>query len=206
MTSVQVSGQTGRYACERARLRDAHPRRCHQPLRSRGVSTLPAATDSARHDLPAGAPGDAPLPGASARQAVRRLTRRATVFTGRGSRSELWWVALLNAVAWLGAGALTVVAARIGDAIRPSRASDLGLSPGPVLGVLIVLTLLTLYALVPLLAVSARRLHDANLPTWWLLLALVPGLGALALLVLLTLPSDPEGTRFDRAPAEPTPG
>ncbi|WP_432457192.1 DUF805 domain-containing protein [Cellulomonas iranensis] len=163
------------------------------------MTTLPAPADTAPTDPLA---DDAPLPSASARQAVRRLTRRATVFTGRASRSEAWWVVLLNALVWLGAGALTVVAALIGDAVRPSRSSDLGLSPGPVLGVLIVLALLTLYVLVtlvPLLALSARRLHDANLPAWWLLLAVVPGLGALALLVLLALPSNPAGARFDRA-------
>ncbi|MDQ0425537.1 MULTISPECIES: DUF805 domain-containing protein [Cellulomonas] len=169
------------------------------------MTTLPAETDAARTDPLA---HDAPLPGATVRQAVQRVTRRATVFTGRASRSELWWVVLLNALVWLGAGALTVVAARIGDAIRPSRSSDLGLSPGPVLGVLIVLALLTLYVLVtlvPLFAVSARRLHDANLPAWWLLLAVVPGLGALALLVLLALPSNPAGARFDRASTERAP-
>lgn len=39
----------------------------------------------------------------------------------------------------------------------------------------------------PSAAVSVRRLHDTNNSGWWLLLAFIPLLGAIALLVLFVL-------------------
>ncbi len=45
--------------------------------------------------------------------------------------------------------------------------------------------------LVPSLAAAVRRLHDTDRSGWWLLIALIPLVGAIALLVLLAL----EGTK-----------
>ncbi|VEW10581.1 Predicted membrane protein [Brevibacterium casei] len=51
--------------------------------------------------------------------------------------------------------------------------------------------------LVPTLAISWRRLHDANLagPFWFL--TFIPGVGGLIVLALMLMPSKPEGRRFD---------
>ncbi len=51
--------------------------------------------------------------------------------------------------------------------------------------------------IVPTLAISWRRLHDANLagPFWFL--SFIPGVGGLIVLALMLMPSKPEGRRFD---------
>lgn len=61
----------------------------------------------------------------------------------------------------------------------------------PVLGLLYMLA-----ALVPGIAVTIRRLHDGDRSGWWMLIGLVPILGALALLVLMALPGTPRENRF----------
>lgn len=48
----------------------------------------------------------------------------------------------------------------------------------------LVLTIATLAPLWMYLAVSAKRLHDCDLSAWWLLLMLVPYLGAFALMIM----------------------
>ena len=56
------------------------------------------------------------------------------------------------------------------------------------------------------IALSVRRLHDANLSGLWYLLILVPFLGAPALLILVLLPPDPRGVRFDNQLLPQAPG
>ena len=48
--------------------------------------------------------------------------------------------------------------------------------------------LICLALVIPSLAVGVRRLHDTNRSGWWLLIAFIPILGALALLVFFVLP------------------
>lgn len=43
--------------------------------------------------------------------------------------------------------------------------------------------------LLPNLGIGARRLHDAGFSAWWLLIGLVPFIGAIVLLVFFLLPS-----------------
>lgn len=61
---------------------------------------------------------------------------------------------------------------------------------------------LLLSAALPWVALAMRRLHDTNRAGWWVLLYLVPG-GNVALVVLLALPSDDAGARFDRIRPQP---
>lgn len=63
--------------------------------------------------------------------------------------------------------------------------------------VLGVFAMLLLSAALPWVALAMRRLHDTNRAGWWVLLYLIPG-GNVALIVLLALPSDNNGIRFDR--------
>jgi uncharacterized membrane protein YhaH (DUF805 family) len=44
----------------------------------------------------------------------------------------------------------------------------------------------------PLLGAEVRRLHDANLSSYWILLKLLPGPGTLLFIILLCLPSHPQ--------------
>jgi len=97
-------------------------------------------------------------------------------FQGRASRTQFWMYVLCNFIVGV---VLNIVIAIL-----------------PFLNWL--LPLYNLAVLLPTLAIGARRLHDANLSGWWLLLLLVPGIGALILILLWVKPgTDPN--RFDVA-------
>jgi uncharacterized membrane protein YhaH (DUF805 family) len=141
------------------------------------------------------APLDQPLYGASFGQAVSRFFKKYATFTGRASRSEYWWIALLNVLVFLVLGILAGVLGSMGARVDEYGASQ----PGPLLwfpGALIILY--TLAVIIPSIALGIRRLHDANLAGWFILLNLIPSVGGIIMLVLTLLPSNPAGARFDR--------
>lgn len=73
-----------------------------------------------------------------------------------------------------------------------------GTHAGPLTWVLpVLLGAWWLGTVVPVLALACRRLHDANLRGWLLLIGLLPGLG-IVVLITMASPSKPEGARFDR--------
>lgn len=130
----------------------------------------------------------APYYGAPFPAAVRRFFKKYATFTGRASRSEYWW--------W------TLVAVAVGIVLNivtsaTTTASSLGSTPALGPGT-ILLTIWGLATIVPSLALVVRRLHDGNFSGWLALLLLVPFLGALAVLVLMILPSNPAGQRYDQ--------
>jgi uncharacterized membrane protein YhaH (DUF805 family) len=137
----------------------------------------------------------APYYGAPFPAAVRRFFKKYATFSGRASRSEYWWWTLVSvAVSIIGniiisAGAGTLPTAGLSSTTAPG--------PGATFGA-ILLIIWALATIVPSLALSVRRLHDGNFSGWLLLIVLVPFLGALALLVLMILPSNPAGQRFDQ--------
>ena len=93
-------------------------------------------------------------------------------FSGRARRKEYWMFTLFTII-------VTIVLAIL-DTMIGSEIGILGLLYG--LGVLL-----------PSFAVSFRRLHDIDKSAWWLLIALVPLIGAIVLLVFACM----EGTRGD---------
>ena len=104
---------------------------------------------------------DAPRP-------VRAL-RRFVSFRGQASRAEYWGFVLLMLILSVGIGVIEGL---------------LGLSA--TFGAFGALTLpFMLATLVPSLAVGARRLHDAGRSGWWMMIALVPLVGAAVLIVFL---------------------
>ncbi|HEY5457893.1 MAG TPA: DUF805 domain-containing protein [Sphingomicrobium sp.] len=106
--------------------------------------------------------------------ATRPLQKYAD-FTGRAPRAEYWWFVLLYMVGF--------VVATIIDSVLGLDA--MALTYGPVT------ILFALAILVPSLAVGARRLHDTDRSGWWLLIGLIPLIGAIVLLVFFVS----EGTR-----------
>ena len=97
--------------------------------------------------------------------------KKYAVFTGRARRAEYWWFTLVNLV-------LYAAMFGIGLFIENSTGDSV------VTGVLFVVLLLAM--ILPSLAVSCRRLHDANLSGLWLLLSFVPfgGLVTFAMTVM----------------------
>jgi uncharacterized membrane protein YhaH (DUF805 family) len=137
-------------------------------------------------------------------EAVRRVFKKYATFTGRASRAEYWWWALVGAVVGvvlnvlIGAGMETPTDADTGTLSAPT--------PGPVSAVgYLLLAVWGLGVLVPSVALTVRRLHDVNLSGWLLLLGLVPVLGGIAVLVMALLLPNPAGQRFDQPqPAAPS--
>jgi uncharacterized membrane protein YhaH (DUF805 family) len=129
--------------------------------------------------------------------AVSRGFKKYATFAGRASRSEYWWWTLFVTVVFFGLG---VPAAVIGVETSP----DGGETPGlPAVPLLVALMLFFFAVLVPTIAVTVRRLHDAGYSGWLYLLTLIPWLGALILLVFMVLPPSPAGAKYDPVPAYP---
>lgn len=101
--------------------------------------------------------------------AVKTCFSKYADFTGRAKRPELWWFALFTF-------AVSVVLQMIvGDLISG---------------------LFSLAVLLPMLAVGARRLHDIGRSGWWLLIGLVPLVGAIVLIYFYIQPSAPEANEY----------
>ena len=161
----------------------------------------PAALyDGARH------PDDLarPLYGATFMDAIRRFFRMYATFTGRASRSEYWWMQL--ALGLFNLIPLVVVmigwATMLGGiATTSSYGSSSGAAALPGFGVMMVGLALTgvisLGLIVPTLALSWRRLHDANYAGPMYFLSFIPYVGSLIVLIFMVLGSKPEGRRFD---------
>ncbi|MFK0004243.1 DUF805 domain-containing protein [Paenarthrobacter sp. NPDC090520] len=135
----------------------------------------------------------APYYGAPIGAAVQRFFKKYTAFTGRASRSEYWWWALVAAVVGFVLNLLTTILGAAGATVSNGTSVP---GPGAVVG-FILIAVWGLATIVPSIALTVRRLHDGNFSGWLVLLVLVPFLGALAVLVLTLLPSNPAGQRFD---------
>jgi uncharacterized membrane protein YhaH (DUF805 family) len=127
--------------------------------------------------------------------AIRSVLTQYIGFTGRARRSEYWWWALFTVLVGFAAAILDGV---LGTTLGPDN------SVTGVIGVIVNLALL-----LPTLAVAVRRLHDTDRSGWWLLIGLVPIVGAIVLLVFFVLDSTPGPNRFGANPKErslPAPG
>jgi uncharacterized membrane protein YhaH (DUF805 family) len=137
---------------------------------------------------------DLPAYGVGPVLAVKRFFQNYAKFTGRASRSEYWWVALAAFVVYTILFIVGIVLGAAGASIDSTGTSQ----PGPLFGVFIVLlAIVALACIVPNIAVSVRRLHDANFSGFLYFLVFIPSFGSLIVLILNVLPSNPEGARFD---------
>ncbi|WP_255795022.1 DUF805 domain-containing protein [Mycobacteroides abscessus] len=147
-------------------------------------STPEANRQNVAKPLGAADPRDLTLPlyGATLGQALTRFFRNYACFSGRASRSEYWWVMLLQTLV---AGLLLsgVAFGADGEFKRISLMALIGL---------------VLVWAIPAWALTVRRLHDADFSGWMALLALVPYIGSLMPIIFGCLPSKPRGECFDR--------
>lgn len=110
-------------------------------------------------------------------QSIRTCLNKYIDVEGRAARSEYWWFALFNIIA-------VIIASGI-DAV---------------IGLPIFYFIVSLGLLAPAIAVGVRRLHDRNMSGWWILLILVPLIGAIALLVLFVMRGTSGQNRFGPDP------
>ena len=113
----------------------------------------------------------------SFQDAVRTCLQQKYVdFSGRARRSEYWYFFLF--------GVIVSVVAGIIDGILGTR--------GAAGGTGLVGAIASLALLLPGLGVGVRRLHDTGRSGWWLLIALVPLVGAIVLIVFFVQDSQAE--------------
>ena len=112
-------------------------------------------------------------------QAYKNFFKGYADFTGRSTRSDFWWVWLMNSILFL---PLYIFYFQI--ALKDAGGTD------PILGVAIisVYMILAIVLFTPSLAVKVRRLRDAGLHWAFIFLHFVP-MGGIALLVLLAMPT-----------------
>jgi len=106
------------------------------------------------------------------------VLKKYAVFTGRAHRREYWMFFLFNLII---AFAIGLIEGVIG-------------SPG-IIGMLYVLAVF-----LPGLAVSMRRLHDIGKSGWWLLIGLIPLIGAIVLLIFMVQDSRPGDNAYGPNP------
>ncbi|MEU0100762.1 DUF805 domain-containing protein [Streptomyces sp. NPDC006267] len=94
-------------------------------------------------------------------------------FSGRARRKEYWMFALISFV-------ISLVLSIIGGLIGADFLSYI----------------YAVAILVPTLAVGVRRLHDTGRSGWWLLLGLIPLVGAIILIVFLASEGKPETNQY----------
>jgi uncharacterized membrane protein YhaH (DUF805 family) len=116
---------------------------------------------------------------------LQALKNYAT-FSGRARRKEYWYFTLFNVII---AFILGFIDGMVGSF---SPEAGMGLLGG----------IYTLAILIPGLAVSVRRLHDTERSGWWLLIALVPLIGAIVLLVFMVQDSKTGSNKFGENPKE----
>lgn len=126
--------------------------------------------------------------------------KRLFSITGRSSRSEYWWIALLLYMVSYGLQ-LTVQFYMIAfyDSYAYYGDNDL-LDMLPLLLLVIALLLLAITCFILTICLNVRRLHDRNLSGWWYLLALIPIVGSIFMFVVAVLPSVHYTTRFGADP------
>jgi uncharacterized membrane protein YhaH (DUF805 family) len=106
------------------------------------------------------------------------VLKKYAVFSGRARRKEYWMFALFNIIISFVLGFIEGLAG----------------GPGALAGIY------SLAVLIPSLAVSVRRLHDTDRSGWWLLIALIPLIGALVLLVFVVQDSQPGENQYGLNP------
>ncbi|MEM7218125.1 MAG: DUF805 domain-containing protein [Pseudomonadota bacterium] len=101
------------------------------------------------------------------------VLKRYFDFNGRSARPEFWWFVLINII-------ISIVLAFIDSA----------------LGTVFIGLIYSLAVLLPALGVTVRRLHDTDMSGWWVLISLIPLVGAIALIVFCARAGTAGDNRF----------
>jgi uncharacterized membrane protein YhaH (DUF805 family) len=118
-----------------------------------------------------------------------QVLRKYAVFAGRARRKEYWMFNLIHGVIIFGLKGFLLM----------------GFAPGG--PITLIQLLYVLATIIPLAAVSVRRLHDTNRSGWWFLMALVPLANLVLFLIFMTEDSQPGENRFGPNPkTEPASG
>nr|WP_223880177.1 DUF805 domain-containing protein [Stenotrophomonas sp. Br8] len=125
--------------------------------------------------------------------------KRYAQFEGRANRREYWMFQLFLLLAATVVAALSLTVALVAGLVLEADSSWMA---GITIGALALVGLLWLATIVPLIAVTVRRLHDCGQSGWLYLLALVPG-GGLVILIFALLPGTPQDNPYGPVPTGP---
>jgi uncharacterized membrane protein YhaH (DUF805 family) len=118
--------------------------------------------------------------------AVRSVLSKYVEFGGRARRAEYWWFVLFSILVGIVASILDMA---------------LGMDfEGSVMSGGLFNLIANLALLLPSLAVAVRRLHDTDRSGWWILIVLIPLIGAIVLLVFFVQDGTPGPNRFGPSP------
>ena len=113
----------------------------------------------------------------------------------RSSRREFWYVMLWQLIILIPYIAIVVNYALSNPQGAPTQEPS-----GVFVGVMIFYGVYLLACLMPMLNLIARRLHDANLSAWLLLLYLIPQIGGLAQIIFGLLPPTQGPNKYGAQP------
>ncbi|MFT4167348.1 MAG: DUF805 domain-containing protein [Microlunatus sp.] len=120
--------------------------------------------------------------------AVKRAFQKYATFDGRASRGEYWWWVLANSIVVLVFYGWAMVVIATATAAQRSE-----FPPGAIFP-LVILGLWALATLVPNIAITIRRLHDAGYSGWFYLFNIV-GLGIVTT-VLCIMATSPNAAQY----------
>lgn len=109
------------------------------------------------------------------------VLKKYVEFKGRARRKEYWFFMLFNVIISFVLGVIDGV---------------IGMDIG-ILG-----AIYSLGVFLPSLAVTVRRLHDTDRSGWWILIGLIPLIGAIVLLVFMCLDGNRGDNRFGADPKQ----
>jgi uncharacterized membrane protein YhaH (DUF805 family) len=156
------------------------------PSTLQAYGSIPVAGASAGSEPPLWAPWY----GISFADAARRGMKKYAAFEGRASLSEYWWWTLFTGILSFGGYLLVLLSIGI-----TAATGGVGAVLALLVGVAYVGLAVALF--IPSLAIAVRRLHDANFSGALYALVFVP-FGSIVVLVLMLMPSNPAGARYDR--------
>jgi uncharacterized membrane protein YhaH (DUF805 family) len=110
------------------------------------------------------------------------VLKKYAVFSGRAHRREFWMFTLIDVIIVI---VISVVEGLVGS-----------------FG--IICLIYNLAVLIPCIAVTVRRLHDTDRNGWWILISLIPLIGAIVLLVFTVQDSKPGENRYGPNPKSET--
>ncbi|MDX1300866.1 DUF805 domain-containing protein [Photobacterium sp.] len=112
------------------------------------------------------------------------VLKNYAVFSGRSRRQEYWYFFLFNILISIALGFVDTLLA----------------TPGTEDGAGILGTIYSLAVLIPSIAVGVRRLHDTGRTGWWMLIGLIPLIGALVLIYFFVQDSQPGTNEYGANP------
>lgn len=112
------------------------------------------------------------------------VLKKYAVFNGRARRKEYWYFVLFSFI-------ISIILMVI-DNVAGSFSAEAGTG---LLG-----GIYTLAVLIPGIAVAVRRLHDTDRSGWWVLISLIPLVGAIVFLVFMVQDSKPGENQYGSNP------